>query len=76
MVRKAPATTKDKGSHKSETYMPGITGTSDIIQSAGDPEGLALDQAVRKDADKPAAEVMDTPIGGLNSEIAEPVNSK
>ena len=76
MVRKAPATTKNKGSQKDETYMPGITGTADVSQSAGNPEGIALDQAVRKDAGKPATEVMDTPIGGLNSDIAAPVNSK
>lgn len=76
LVRKAPATTKNKGSHRDETYKPGITGTTDVVQSAGDPEGIALDQAVRKDADKPVSEVMDTPIGGLNSEIAAPVNSK
>lgn len=75
-MRKAPATNKKKGSHKDETYMPGITDAADVVLSAGDPDGIALDQAVRKDADKPASEVMDTPIGGLESEIAAPVNSK
>lgn len=76
MVRKAPAATKNKGSHRDETYMPGITWTTDVVQAAGDPEGIALDQAVRKDADKPVSEVVEPPIGGLNSEIPAPVNSK
>lgn len=82
MVRKAPATSKTKGSQKNETYMPGITESADFIQSAGDPAGPALDRAVSEAASStpasstPAREVMDMPIGGLNSEIAAPVNSK
>ncbi|MCL4440083.1 MAG: hypothetical protein M1609_05705 [Firmicutes bacterium] len=77
MIRKAPATTKPKGSQKNETSIPGITGAADILQGAGDSRGKALDEAIAKDArEKSPADVMDIPVGGLNSDIAAPINSE
>jgi len=77
MVRKAPATTKHKGSQKNETDIPGLTGAADIIQGLGSEEGKALDDAIARAAkEKTAAEIMEIPIGGLNSDIAAPVNSE
>ncbi|KNZ68932.1 hypothetical protein Tfer_2421 [Thermincola ferriacetica] len=77
MVRKAPATTKHKGSQKNETYMPGITEATDMIQQMGDLQGIALDEGIAKAVrEKSVSEVMDTPIGGLNNDIAAPVNTE
>lgn len=50
MVRKAPATTKHKGSQKDETYMAGITNNSDYIQQQNDPAGLKLDKSIAENA--------------------------
>lgn len=77
MVRKAPATNKHKGSRKNETYLPGITENADVLQQLGNMDGKALDKSVAANAkDKNAADVMDVPVGGLNSDIAAPVNSE
>lgn len=50
MVRKAPATTKHKGSQKNEAYTAGITGSSDFVQQHNDPAGLRLDKSVAENA--------------------------
>jgi len=77
MVRKAPATTKNKGSHKDETRIPGVTSGSDMIQQMGDAAGIALDNAIASAAsEKRAEDVMDLPLGGLNNEIADRINSE
>lgn len=74
MVRKAPATTKQEN-RTNEDYMPGITGTGEILQ-AGSP-GEALDKAIAEEAHKKTAEdIMEVPIGGLDSDIAARVNTK
>ncbi len=77
MVRKAPATTKNKGSNKDETRIPGVTAGSDLIQQMGDTAGIELDNAIARAAsEKRAEEIMNIPVGGLNSEISAPVNSE
>ncbi len=77
MVRKAPATIKHKGSRKNETYLPGITDQVDVLQKAGKRSGKALDDVVAREARKKSpGDIMDVPAGGLNSEIAAPVNSE
>lgn len=77
VVRKAPATTKHKGSQKNETFMAGITGGADILQQYGDPGGIAMDEAIAKAArSKSAEDIMGLPLGGLNNDIAAPVNSE
>lgn len=77
MVRKAPATTKHKGSQKNETYMAGVTDSIDYLQQQGNPDGIALDQSIADAAKaKTAEDIMDVPVGGLNSEIEAPVNSR
>lgn len=69
MVRKAPATTKNKGSNSNETSMAGITEHTDILQQLGNPAGIALDQSVAKAAKQMTAEKFADMPGGLNSEI-------
>lgn len=65
MVRKAPATTKHKGSQRDETRMAGITDNADYLQQQGDPAGIRLDESVTHEAhSKSAKDVMDTPAGG------------
>ncbi len=77
MVRRAPAADKHKGSQKNETYMAGITGAADLLQQTGDPGGKALDEAIARAArSKSAEDIMGIPIGGLNGDIAAPVNTE
>lgn len=77
MVRKAPATTKHKGSQKNEASMAGVTDAADFIKQANDPDGIALDEAIAREArDKSAEDIMRVPVGGLNSDIAAPVNTE
>ena len=77
MVRKAPATTKSKGSQKDETRIPGITEGADFIQQMGDVAGIELDKAILRAArEKSAEDIMNIPEGGLKSEISAPVNSE
>lgn len=77
MVRKAPAASKTKGSQRDETRMAGITDNADYLQQQGNPEGIRLDESITLEAhSKSAEDVMDIPAGGLNNEIAAPVNTK
>lgn len=77
MVRKAPSTTKNKGSNSNVRNMAGITGHSDVLQELGDPAGIALDESIAKAAHEMSSEDFpDMPIGGLNSKISAPVNSE
>lgn len=77
MVRKAPATSKTKGSQRDETRMAGITDNADYLQQQGSPGGIRLDESVTHAAhSKSAEDVMDIPAGGLNNDIAAPINSK
>lgn len=77
MVRKAPATSKTKGSQRDETRMAGITDNADYLQQQGNPGGIRLDQSINREAhSKSAEDVMEVPAGGLNNNIAAPINSK
>lgn len=77
MVRKAPATSKTKGSQRDETRMPGITDNADYIQQMGNPEGIRLDESISEAAhSKSAEDIIGTPAGSLNNDIAAPINTK